>query len=198
MNHTEHGNVCASFQSRDNLLESPAFMPLPGTMPDPHRRQRRMLQAIGTFEFLKGLFVMLMGFCALALVHKDVWLYAESLLALFHVSTDRRFAQLFLEFADNVTDARLWAAARVAFAYSALRFTEAYGLWRCRTWAEWVALVSGALLLPLEIRELFRGLTVLRCGLFVGNAAVVLFMLYVILANRRERRMAATLEAQPD
>lgn len=167
----------------------------PGTTPDPHRRQRQVLRAVAMFEFFKGVFVVLMGFCALALVHKDVWLYAESLLAVFHVNTDRRSAQLFLDFADGVTDARLWAAARIAFAYSALRFTEAYGLWKGRTWAEWVALVSGALLLPLEIRELMRGLTALRCVLFVGNMAVVLFMLYVIRSNRRERRNAAALRA---
>jgi len=173
------------------LKSSPAFMQQPATTLHPHRRQRRVLQAVAAFEFFKGIFVMLMGFCALALVHKDVWLYAESLLALFHINTDRRSAQLFLDFADNVTDARLWAAARIAFAYAALRFTEAFGLWRCRTWAEWVALVSGALLLPLEVRELFRGVTALRCALFLGNLAVVLFMLYVIRTNRRERRMAA-------
>lgn len=167
-------------------------MPRSDSQPDRrHRRQRQALQAIATFEFLKGIFVMLMGFCALALVHKDVWLYAESLLALFHISTDRHSAQLFLDFADSVTDARLWAAARIAFTYAVLRFTEGYGLWRCRTWAEWVALVSGALLLPLEVRELLRGVTLLRSALFLGNMAVVFFMLYVIRSNRRERRMAA-------
>ena len=133
---------------------------------------------------------MLMGICALLLLHKDAWLYAESLLAVFHINTDRHIAQLFLDFADNVTDARLWAAARIAFAYSALRFIEAYGLWKCRTWAEWVALVSGTLLLPMEVRELFRGVTLIRCGLLVGNIGIVLYMLYVILANRRERQKA--------
>jgi uncharacterized membrane protein (DUF2068 family) len=166
-------------------------MPQPGIMSALHPRQRQVLKAVAAFEFFKGSFVMVMGFCALALVHKDVWLYAESLLALFHINTDRRSAQLFLDFADNVTDARLWAAARIAFAYAALRFTEAYGLWKCRTWAEWVALVSGALLLPLEVRVLFRGVTALRCAFFFGNLAVVLFMLYVILCNRRDRRISA-------
>ena len=153
--------------------------------PEPPRRQRRVLQTVATIEFVKGVFVTLMGICALLLVHKDAWLYAESLLALFHISTDRRIAQLFLDFADNITDAKLWAAARLAFAYSALRFTEAYGLWHCRTWAEWVAAVSGTLLLPLEIHELFRRVTLLRCGLLIGNVAIVVYMIYVILANRR-------------
>src|SRR5690348_2043681 len=105
----------------------------------PHRRQRQVLRAVAAFEFFKGIFVVLMGICALLLVHKDTWLLAESLLALLHISTDHRYAQLFLDFADSVTDARLWAAARVAFAYAILRFTEAHGLWKGRTWAEWVA-----------------------------------------------------------
>jgi uncharacterized membrane protein (DUF2068 family) len=167
-----------------------------GNKPDPHRRQRRVLRTVAGFEFFKGVFVVMMGLCALALVHRDTWLIAESLLALLHISTDRRSAQLFLDFADSITDARLWAAARIAFAYAVLRFTEAYGLWRGRTWAEWVAMISGTLLLPLEVRELFRGVTIFRCALLVGNLAVVFYMLYVILANRRERRNAASAICQ--
>lgn len=163
--------------------------PLP--RPEPPRRQRRVLQAVAGIEFFKGVFVVLMGICALLLLHKDAWLYAESLLALFHINTDRRVAQMFLDFADNVTDARLWAAARIAFAYAALRFTEGYGLWKCRTWAEWVAFLSGMLLMPLEVRELFRGVTLIRCTLLIGNVAIVLYMLYIILSNRRERHKAA-------
>ena len=159
-------------------------------MTDHHRRQRTVLRTVAGFEFFKGIFVVLMGVCALALVHKDTWLIAESLLALLHISTDRNYAQLFLDFADSITDARLWAAARIAFAYAALRFTEAYGLWKERTWAEWVAFVSGTLLLPWEIRELFRGVTAVRSALLLGNLAIVFFMLYVILSNRRERQNA--------
>jgi uncharacterized membrane protein (DUF2068 family) len=162
-----------------------------GTKPDSHRRQRRVLRAVAAFEFFKGIFVVLMGACALVLLHKDVWLIAEILLTRLHVNADRRSAQIFLDFADTITDARLWAAARFAFAYAALRFTESYGLWKGRTWAEWVALISGTLLLPWEVRELMRGLTVLRCALFIVNLAVVLYMLYIIRTNRRERENAA-------
>jgi uncharacterized membrane protein (DUF2068 family) len=161
-----------------------------GPIIEPTHRQRRLLQTVALFELLKGVFVTLMGICALLLVHKDAWLYAESLLAKLHISTDRRFAQMFLDLADNVTDAKLWAAARIAFAYAALRFTEGYGLWKCRAWAEWIALVSGTLLMPLEVRELFRGVTLIRVGLLIGNIAIVLYMLYVILANRRARKNA--------
>jgi|SRR5437660_3871775 len=164
-----------------------------GHTTDSHRRQRQALRAVAIFEFFKGMFVLLMGLCALMLVHRDVWLIAESVLAVLHINTDRHFAQVFLDYADNVTDAHLWAAARVAFAYAALRFTEGYGLWRERPWAEWVAFISGTLLLPLEVRELIRGITVLRSALFLGNLAIVLYMLYVLRSNYLQRRKAAAL-----
>jgi uncharacterized membrane protein (DUF2068 family) len=151
-----------------------------------------MLRLVALFELLKGTFVLLMGILAITLVHKDLWLIAESLLAAFHIDTDRRSAQLILNFADNITDASLWAAAQIAFAYAVLRFAEAYGLWHERAWGEWVALVSGALLMPMEIHELWRGLTWIRGTTFLGNVAVVLYMLYVILANRRARENPAS------
>jgi uncharacterized membrane protein (DUF2068 family) len=146
--------------------------------------QRRILQLVATFEFFKGIFVLLIGGAAILLVHKDAWLLAESLLAKLHISTDRHSAQLFLDFADDITDARLWAAIRLAFAYSVLRFVEAYGLWHERTWAEWVAFGSGTLLIPLEIRELLRGVTLLRSVVFVGNLVIVFYMLYLLRSGR--------------
>src|SRR5690349_19902469 len=114
-------------------------MPANGTQSDSHRLRRRALRAVALFELLKGIFVLLMGICALLLLHQDIWVLAEGILALLHISTDRNFAQFFLDFADSVTDARLWAAARIAFVYAVLRFTEGYGLWHERPWAEWVA-----------------------------------------------------------
>lgn len=169
---------------------------------DLHRAQKGLLRAVATLEFVKGIFVLLIGICAILLVRKDAWVMAESLLALFHISTDRHSAQLFLDFADNLTDTRLWAAARLAFVYSTLRFAEGYGLWNERTWAEWIAFLSGTLLFPLEIRELLRGITLLRSIVFAGNIGVVLYMFFLLRAGRRERRLlraqAETRDQQAD
>jgi uncharacterized membrane protein (DUF2068 family) len=159
---------------------------------DLHHAERNLLRVVASFEFIKGLFVLLIGMSAILLVHKNAWVIAESLLALLHISTDRHSAQLFLDFADRLTDARLWAAAQLAFAYSVLRFAEAYGLWRQRTWAEWLAFVSGTMFLPLEIRGLMRGITVLRSTVFVANVAIVLYMFFLLRAGRQRR-----LECRP-
>jgi len=160
----------------------------PATKIDLHRAQRNLLRVVASFEFTKGLFVLLIGLSAILLVHKDAWWIAESLLALLHISTDRHSAQLFLDFADRLTDARLWMAAQLAFAYSVLRFAEAYGLWKQRTWAEWLAFVSGTLFLPLEIRGLMRGITVLRSTVLVANLGIVLYMFFLLRAERQRRR----------
>jgi uncharacterized membrane protein (DUF2068 family) len=173
-------------------------MLLPATQTDSHAAaKRRLLRVVASFEFIKGAFVLLIGLCALLLVHKDAWVIAESLLALLHINTDRHSAQLFLDFADRITDARLWAAAQLAFAYSVLRFVEAYGLWKQRTWAEWVAFVSGTLLFPLEIRGLMRGITMLRSVVFVGNLAIVFYMLFLLRAGRRLRAGLPSAASEP-
>jgi len=168
----------------------------PATKIDFHRAQKGLLRAVASFEFVKGIFVLLVGLCAILLVRQDAWVMAESLLALFHVSTDRHVAQIFLDFADNLTDTRLWAAAKLAFVYSALRFAEGYGLWQERTWAEWIAFGSGTLLLPLEVRELMRGITLVRSVVFAVNIAIVFYMFFLLRAGRRERRQQRLIEAE--
>jgi uncharacterized membrane protein (DUF2068 family) len=174
-------------------------MLLPATKIDLHRAQRSLLRAVASFEFSKGVFVLLIGLSAVLLVHKDAWLIAESLLARLHISTDRQSAQVFLDFADNLTDARLWTAAQLAFAYSALRFAEAYGLWKERTWAEWLSFVSGTLFLPLEIREILRGITFFRSAVFVVNLGIVLYMFFLLREGRQRRRERHSIEPEsPD
>jgi len=174
-------------------------MLLPATKIDLHRAEKSLLRAVASFEFIKGVFVLLIGVAAILLVHKNAWWVAESLLALLHISTDRHSAQLFLDFADNLTDARLWTAAQLAFVYSGLRFAEAYGLWKARTWAEWLSFISGTLLLPLEIRELVRGITFFRSAVFLINIGIVLYMFFLLREGRQRRRERQSIQPEsPD
>jgi uncharacterized membrane protein (DUF2068 family) len=158
---------------------------------DRHRAKKSLLRAVAMFEFAKGLGVLIVGVVAILLLHQDVWVIAESILTVLHISTDRRSAQLFLGWADDLTDARLWLAVKLSFVYAGLRFAEGYGLWKGRTWAEWIAFLSGMLLVPLEIRELFRGVTWLRSGAFLVNIGVVLYMGFLLREGRRLRQVSS-------
>lgn len=146
---------------------------------DTHCRQLKALRAVAFVEFLKGFVVLLAGFGVLSLVHRDVWDVAESFLEWLHISPETHYAQVFLNLADQVTDAKLWAVAIGALTYSSLRFGEAYGLWRERAWAEWLALISGAIYLPFEIVELARKPDWIRLTVLAVNLAVVLYMAFL-------------------
>jgi uncharacterized membrane protein (DUF2068 family) len=83
-----------------------------------HRRPAA-LRAVASLELAKGMVVLLLGFGAVSLVHKDAWDVAEAVLRFLHVNPDHHhYAQVFLNLADNVTDKKLWAMAAGATAYS--------------------------------------------------------------------------------
>jgi uncharacterized membrane protein (DUF2068 family) len=154
-----------------------------------HRR-RAALRAVASLELTKGLVVLLLGFGAVSMVHKDAWDTAEALLRFLHVNPDRHhYAQVFLNLADNVTDKKLWAVAAGAAAYSIIRFVEAYGLWMQRIWAEWFALISGAIYVPFEAYEVVRRTTLIHVAVLLINLAIVSYMLYLrLLAQAEEAR----------
>jgi uncharacterized membrane protein (DUF2068 family) len=143
------------------------------------------LRTIATFEAIKGVFVLAVGFGLLSLMHKDVGEAAEHIVHRLHISPTRHISRIFIEAADKVTDAKLVAIALGALAYSTVRFVEAYGLWNRRIWAEWFALLSGCLYLPWEIFEMADHPTRFRFGLFGINLAVVLYMVWVRWADSR-------------
>ncbi|MBS1872468.1 MAG: DUF2127 domain-containing protein [Acidobacteria bacterium] len=143
------------------------------------RSKRGALRTIAGFEAFKGAMVLAAGFGVLTLLHKDVNEVANHMVHVLHLRPEGHLSEIFLRAADKVTDAKLWAAAGGALAYSTVRFVEAYGLWNARVWAEWFALLSGAMYLPWEIVELIAKPTPIRALVFASNLAIVVYMAYV-------------------
>jgi uncharacterized membrane protein (DUF2068 family) len=144
------------------------------------------LKAAALFEALKGLLVILAGCGLLALLHHDAQAFAERVVLRLHLNPARHYPRVFIKAAARLTDARIWMLAAGAFAYSALRLTEAYGLWRARPWAEWIAIVSGGIYLPVEAFELIRRPTVLKAALLASNALLVAYLSFVRYRDSRE------------
>lgn len=153
------------------------------------------VRAVAALEFTKGVLAVMAGLGLLSLLHKDLSDVAESLLDFLHIDPDYRYAQVFLDLADRLNDGRLWLLAAVALAYAALRFVEAYGLWRARPWAEWLAFASGAVYLPFEVFELVRRPTLVHAGILIVNLVVVLYMLY-LRTGARAREQSAYQQAE--
>ena len=145
------------------------------------------MRAVAAFEAAKGIIVLVAGFGLLSLVHRDVQHTAETIVRHLHLNPARHYPRVFIEAAGRVSSSRLWVLAGGAFAYSLVRFVEAYGLWRLRPWAEWFAIVSGGLYLPVELYELIHRPTRVKAAILLGNLAVVAYLLYVRGAARSAR-----------
>jgi uncharacterized membrane protein (DUF2068 family) len=138
------------------------------------------LRLVALFEAVKGAIVLGAGFGLLALLHRDVRQIAESLVTRLHLDPERHLAGLFLDAAARVTDTRLWMLAALAVLYSAVRVTEAYGLWFERRWAAWLGAASGGVYVPIEIYELLDKPSWIKAGTLALNVGVVLYLLWTL------------------
>jgi uncharacterized membrane protein (DUF2068 family) len=138
------------------------------------------LRAVASLEALKGVLAIIAGIGLFTLLHKDLGDVAESIVEALHLNPAHRLAQAFINAADHVSETRIVTFACIAFGYALIRFVEAYGLWHARAWAEWFAIVSGAVYLPWEILEVAKHPDhVIRWIVLLVNIVVVLYMVYV-------------------
>jgi uncharacterized membrane protein (DUF2068 family) len=138
------------------------------------------LRAVALFEALKGALVLVAGFGLARLVHHDVGQALEHLVHRLHLDAAKKFPRIFLDLAANLSDAELWVLAALAMIYAVVRFVEAYGLWFERRWGQWIAALSGAIYVPVEIYELTLRVSAVKIAALVLNALVVAYMVYLL------------------
>jgi len=148
------------------------------------------VRTVAVFEAAKGIIVLLLGLGVLRLVHKDVDDVAEQIIRFLHASPGGHLSNLFIAAAHRANDKSLWAVAAAAMVYALVRFAEAYGLWYERDWAEWFALLSGAMYLPWEVLSIMRHSVPLKWVVLILNLMIVLYMLMLRLqaAARQKAR----------
>ncbi len=150
-------------------------------------RQTTTLHLIALFEALKGLAAIAASLGLLSLAHHDLQALAHALIGHFHLDPEAHYPRMLLDEAALLANTDLRQVVLLLWAYSAIRVAEAYGLWRDRAWAEWLAAASGALYLPLEISHLLHRSTWINAGVLILNLAVVVYM----VARLRRRRIPA-------
>jgi uncharacterized membrane protein (DUF2068 family) len=134
------------------------------------------MRAVALLEATKGAIVIGAGFGLLSLLHHDVRQIAVALVTRLHIDPQRHNTGVFLNAAAQLNDARLWGLAVLAFAYSALRFAEAYGLWRARRWGVWLGAAGGAIYVPVEVYELWHKPGLLKVVTLALNVAIVVYL----------------------
>ena len=142
----------------------------------------RGLHAIAAFEAFKGLVVMAAGLGLFQFMNGNLQGLADtglSILSHLHLNPAHHYPQIFLTSLENVTDQNIFWIAMGALAYSVVRLVEAYGLWKNRVWAEWLAIVSAGLYLPLEIYELLKAFSYVKFTITFFNLLLVIYLIFI-------------------
>ena len=174
------------------MTESPLTEALHKPHPD---ARRRALHVIALFEAIKGGAALLASIGVLSLLHRDNGIrgLALALLWRFHLDPSTTYPALLLHYADLLSAINLRSAAPVAAAYIAIRLAEAYGLWKEKTWAEWLAALSGALYIPLEVAHLVHRTTLINATVLIANVGIVCFMAFQLWRRMHSQHLMKQL-----
>jgi uncharacterized membrane protein (DUF2068 family) len=148
------------------------------------------LRSVAMFEAAKGILVLVLGLGLLRFLHKNLEDTAEQVIRFLHASPGGHLSNLFINAASHASDKSLWALAGAAVIYSVVRFAEAYGLWNAREWAEWFALLSGAMYLPWEMYSLIRHPHPIKWVILLANVAVVVYMIVLRVQANAQKTVA--------
>jgi uncharacterized membrane protein (DUF2068 family) len=147
----------------------------------------RGLHVVALFEGAKGLLVLLVGFELLTYLHKDINEAAMHLVNHLHLNPASHYPRIFLDLMEHIDDTKLWSMALAAAVYFVVRMIEAVGLWLRKTWAEWFAVLTGGMYIPVEIYEVASKVTWPRITVLVINLGVVSYLLFVLIKDREKK-----------
>jgi uncharacterized membrane protein (DUF2068 family) len=138
------------------------------------------LLAIAIFKFVKGALLLALAFGALSLLHKDVASEVQHWLDQLRIDPDNEFIGALLSKLQLVHSKELKEISALGAGYAALFLTEGTGLLFRKRWAEWLTIVATSSLMPIEVYELVKAFTGVRLLALLINAAVVLYLVYLV------------------
>ena len=150
------------------------------------RSHGRGLRLIAAFKLLKAIALLAVGIGALKLLHKDVATIFDHWINEFRVDPHNHFINRLLEKLSNVDDRRLKELSVGTFFYSGIFFVEGIGLMLKKRWAEYFTIMTTSSLLPIEIYELARRVSVGRILALAINLAVVAYLVYELRTSRKQ------------
>jgi uncharacterized membrane protein (DUF2068 family) len=153
-----------------------------------HAHQPVALRSIALFEIGKGLLAVAAACGLLSLRHTDLHAVTDAFLWRHGIDPETHYRRLFIE---SVAKATKWPVRQIvgfALTYAAVRFGEGFGLWYGKHWAEWFAVISAGLYLPLEFVHLAHHQTWFSAAVIVLNVVIILYLVHLLFEQRTHRR----------
>jgi uncharacterized membrane protein (DUF2068 family) len=142
------------------------------------RGRGRGLWVIAAFKLLKAGSLITLGVGALKLLHKDAAAVLEHWINVFQVDPHNYFIDLLLEKLSHLDDRRLKELSVGTFIYAGIFLVEGAGLALQKRWAEYFTIITTSSLLPIEIYELARRVSIARSLALAINLVVVAYLVF--------------------
>ena len=159
-------------------------------MQAPPQRTPLALRGIAVFEVAKGLLALAAVCGIISLRHTDLHAATYAFLLRHGIDPERHYTRLFVESVAKATNHGVGEIAALGFVYALIRLAMGYGLWQGKHWAEWLAVISAGLYLPLEFQHYAHNTTLLNASVILFNIVIVLYM--ARLLNRQRAGHAAS------
>jgi len=147
---------------------------------------------------VKAVILIIVGFKLATLVNQDVHTWAADFVTRHGIDIGNRFVHAALERLVGITSSQIITFSVVAFFYSSVLLVEAVGLWLQKRWAEYLTAISTALLMPLEIYEIYERFTWVRVAILLINAFIVWYLATRLRDEKKETvEFTGDTEAEP-
>jgi uncharacterized membrane protein (DUF2068 family) len=137
-----------------------------------------MLRLIALFKLLKAILLIITGFAALRLLHRDVWSTLAGWISVIGLDPGNRLLDAAMNKAELLTPHKIKFLGTGSFLYAGLFLTEGTGLWLQKRWGEWLTIFITSSLIPLEIYEIFHHLTATKIAVFLANVAILIYLIH--------------------
>jgi len=145
------------------------------------------LRTFALVEAAKGFLAWAAGCGLLSLRHTDLHAATDAFLLRHGIDPERPYTRLAIESVARATHSHPHEIIGFALVYGAIRLAEAYGLWRAKHWAEWFALISASIYLPLELQHCFLRPGLLSGGIIILNLILIFYLAKLLLRQRAQR-----------
>jgi uncharacterized membrane protein (DUF2068 family) len=113
---------------------------------------------------------------------------ADTFLLHHGVDPEQRYMRLFIEGVARATNHHVVEISVLCLVYALVRFGESYGLWLAKHWAEWLAVISVGLYMPLELYHFARGPSFFTAGVILFNFIIFIYLAHLLRQQRAQRR----------
>ena len=141
-----------------------------------HETRTRVLQIIALFKLGKAATLLLVCATTWRIIQHDPTQMVIHWALRFHVDPENFYLQALLARLLHVSEHQLAVFAVGAFFYAVIFAVEGIGLWFARAWAEYLTSITTASLLPIELYELIKKVSLTKWGLLFLNLGIVVYL----------------------